>query len=233
MTDYIVKVGNFNESFIESAFNTELYFDHANCGYDDLKPNKGEVERTRRNYWGILNDAGQYTYDFSIIPSFGFLADSLPLVKNVELKLSFDRAPGNMGAIKWSDDALNLDTPIEISNCHAVTEWVTSPALRTYFDGIDSNPIVYKYEEAEVVVRALEKDDQNIRIDAIKGGNLPSYIFAGIIPQTSMVGDIDSCSTEFLQHGVVRFNLTIDGQSVNGYPIEVSNPSRVKKDKIR
>ena len=227
MTDYIVKIGNFNESFIESAFNTELYFDHANCGYDDLKPNKGEVERTRRNYWGILNDAGQYTYDFSIIPSFGFLADSLPLVKNVELKLSFDRAPGNMGAIKWSDDALNLDTPIEISNCHAVTEWVTSPALRTYFDGIDSNPIVYKYEEAEVVVRALEKDDQNIRIDAIKGGNLPSYIFAGIIPQTSMVGDINSCSTEFLQHGVVRFNLTIDGQSVNGYPIEVSNPSRV------
>ena len=229
MTDYIVKVGNFNQSCIESALNTELYFDSANCSYDDLHPNKAEVERTRRNYWGVLNDKGQYSYDFSIIPSFGFLADSLPLVKNVELKLSFDRANGNVGALKWSEETnlASLDTPLEITNCHAITEWVSSPSLRSFFDGIDLNPIVYKFEEAEVVVRTLEKDVDSIRIDAVKGGNLPSYIFAGIIPQTSLGGTLDSCSTEFNQHGVVRFNLTIDGQSVNGYPIEVSNPSRV------
>ena len=229
MTDYIVKVGNFNQNYITTGLNTELYFDNANCGYNDLNANHNTVEKNRRNYWGVANADGKYSYDFSIIPSFGFLADPLPLVKNVELKLSFDRANGNMGVIKWDENPNlpSLDNPLEILNCHAVTEWVTSSSMRSFFDGIDSNPIVYKYEEAEVVVRALDKDDKNLRIDAIKGGNLPSYIFAGIIPQSSMSGTLESCSTEFTQNGVIRFNFTIDGQSVNGYPIEISNPSRV------
>ena len=99
--------------------------------------------------------------------------------------------------------------------------------MRSFFDNIDSNPIVYKYEEAEVVVRCLDKDDKNLRIDAIKGGNLPSYLFAGIIPQEWFNGQIDTCSTEFTQHDVIRFNLTVDGQSVNGYPLEIGNHTRV------
>lgn len=229
MTDYIVKVGNFNQSYSESALNTELYFDIRNCSYDDLKANKDVINQSRRNCWGLQNDKGQYSYDFSIIPSFGFLGDSLPLVKNVELKLSFDRAVGNIGVLKWSDEAgiKSIDKPIEISNCHAVTELVSSPSMRSFFEDIEMNPIVYKFEEAEVIVRTLEKQVETLRIDAVKGGNLPSYIFAGIIPQTSLTGTLESCSTEFTQHGVTRFNFTIDGQSVNGYPIEVTHPSRV------
>ena len=85
MTDYIVKVGNFNQTFIDTAFNTELYFDGANCGYDDISKNETKILKARRDSWGVQNSAGAYRYDFSIIPTFGFLAGSLPLPKNIEL----------------------------------------------------------------------------------------------------------------------------------------------------
>ena len=227
LTDYLVKVGNFNQSYTSTALNTELYFDSANMDYEKLKANQNNVELSRREIWGdVVNNS--YRYDFSIIPSFGFLGSSTPLVKNIELKLSFDRAPGNVGAFKWTDAAKDMDKkPLEIINCHAVTEWISSPALRSYFDGIDDNPIIYKYEEAEIVIRALEKDDKNLRIEAIKGGNLPDYIFAGVIPQTALSGSLTECSTEFQQHDVISFNITVDGHSVNGYPMEVTNHTRV------
>lgn len=227
MTDYLIKVGNFNQSYTSTALNTELYFDAANMNHEKLLANKDDVANSRRSVWGdVVKNC--YRYDFSIIPSFGFLGSSTPLVKNVELKLSFDRAPGNLGVFKWLDDAENLDKkPLEIVNCHAITEWISSPALRSYFDGIDNNPIIYKYEEAEVIIRALEKNDKNLRVDAIKGGNLPDYIFAGIIPQTALTGTLTECSTDFQQHDVTSFNITVDGHSVNGYPLEVTNHTRV------
>ena len=233
LTDYIVKVGNFNQSFTSSGFNTELYFDGANCSHEDLTNgnNKEKTKYSRRAAWGLVSTNNTYRYDFSIIPSFGFLGSSLPLPKNVELKLSFDRANGNLGVIRLEEadagDISIYDSPLSISNCHAVTEYVSSPAMRTFFDGIDTNPIVYKFEEAELVVRGLDKDDTNLRIDAIKGGNLPSYLFAGIMSQACFNGKVDECSTEFTQQGVTRFNLTVDGQSVNGYPMEIANHTRV------
>ena len=225
-----MKVGNFNQSYTDSALNTELYFDGANCGHELLKKNEKQVLRSRRDAWGLPNDSGQYRYDFSIIPVFGFLGGSLPLAKNVELKLSFDRAIGKMGVIKMdaaAGETTAFDKPLAITNCHAVTEWISSPAIRSYFEDIDINPIVYEYEDIEVVIRSLEKNDKNLRVEAVKGGNLPTFLFAGIIPQSALAGNLDECSTEFTQQNVVRFNLTIDGQSVNGYPLEVANHSRV------
>ena len=195
-----------------------------------MKNNQTGVLKTRRDAWGVKNAAGAYRYDFSIIPSYGFLGSSLPLPKNVELKLSFDRANANLGVMKYDTDAADTaiyDKPLTITNCHAVTEYVSSPAMRSYFDDIDTNPIVYKYEEAEVVVRTLDKNDKNLRVDAIKGGNLPAYLFAGIMSQACFNGQLENCSTEFTQHGVTRFNITVDGQSVNGYPLEVRNHTRV------
>ena len=185
--------------------------------------------KNRRDSWGVLSASGKYRYDFSIIPVFGFLGGNLPLTKNVELKLSFDRAVGKLGVMAFDEAAVDtdFDKPLTIANCHAVTEWISSPAIRSYFEDIDFNPIVYEYEDIEVVIRSLEKDDKNLRVEAIKGGNLPDYLFAGIIPQTALAGNIDECSTEFTQQNVVRFNITIDGQSVNGYPLEIANHSRV------
>ena len=227
LTDYLVKIGNFDQFYIGSALNTELYFDDANMSYKDLAANKDNILQYRRNSFGVVKN-DKILYDFSIIPLFGFLGSSTPLVKNVELKLSFDRAPGNVSIIKWdAAKAKSLEKPFAIDNCHAITEYISSPELRSYFDGIDNNPIVYQYEESEVIIRTLEKNDKNLRIDAIKGGNLPSFIFAGIIPQENLTGSIDFCSTEFNQHDVISFNITVDGQSVNGYPIETRNYTRI------
>ena len=202
--------------------NTELNFDQANAGAAELELNHDKIERSRRLHWKKDDKNACYRYDFSIVPNFGFLGSSLPLVKNVELKLSFDRCSGNHALIKWDQAAKSVDEPLTIHNCHAITEWVSSASLESHFEQIDREPIVYKYEESEVIIRALDKDDTNLRIDAIRGGNLPTYLFAAIIPQDNLTGTIETCATEFEQCDVTEFNITIDGQSVNGYPVQAA-----------
>ena len=41
-----------------------------------------------------------------------------------------------------------------------------------------------------------------IRLDNIRGGNIPSYLFAGIIKTEAITGSFDLSSTDFAWHNV-------------------------------
>ena len=41
---------------------------------------------------------------------------------------------------------------IEIKDCHALTEYVSSVEIRDFFETIDVRPIVYEYESVDVPV---------------------------------------------------------------------------------
>ena len=182
------------------------------------------VSNRRANYVVKVEDnKTKYRYDFVLVPNIGFLADSTPLLNDCELKLSFDRAPGSTSLLrlKGTDDAPYL----EIKGCHAVTEWVSSPNMVEYFEKIDDNPIIYKFDEVEVLCKPLPMNDRIIRLDNIKRGDIPKYIFAGIIPTESLNGDELKSSTNFACHNVEELNLTLNGNSVNGYPISVESCS--------
>ena len=167
-------------------------------------------------------DGNVYRYEFIFTPCNGFLQSSEPLMKDCELKIRFERAPWNVAIQAISDNPEPI-TEIELKDVHAITEYISSPNLRTYFDKIDNNPIVYQYEESDAIVKTLPQNETEIRIDGIKGGNLPSYVFAGIIPQSSLLGDAKHSSTCFKAYGVKEFNLTLNGNSVNGFPMTIKN----------
>ena len=73
----------------------------------------------------------------------------------------------------------------------------------------------------------ISQDQKTVRINQIRSGNLPSHIFAGIIDSDALNGTVEKSSTGFQCHGVERFNISIDGTSVNGYPINVENGSPI------
>ena len=219
MSDYIHKVANYSCDSIQSMGNTEGYFDFYNTNHTTLKANANIVARRRK---GAHEEGDHFRYEFILSPCNGFLQNLEPLLKDCELKIRLERASWNVAVEAVSDAPVVMDN-IEIKDVYAISEYISSPKWRNYFDKIDGSPIMYKFQEYEAIVKSLPQNETEIRLDGIKGGNLPSYLFAGIIPQSSLNGDMEHSSTSFQSHGVKEINITLNGNSVNGYPLIIKN----------
>ena len=230
LNDYISKVGNYSIDQFNSSLTTELWFDEYNYGKATLDAagagTKALVEKMRRkSFPQVTKDGENYRrLDFSIIPDFGFLASSDPLAKNVELKLCFDRANAKQAIIDYESQANDehklLDNPWVIQDCYSIAEYISSPDLRQHYETIESSPLMYEFDDSEVLIRPLSPGETSIRIDAIHGGPIPSHLFAGIISTDQLAGSKDHTCTGFEQNNVKEFNININGHSVNGYPVK-------------
>ena len=223
-----MKIGNYTPNYIETAMNMEGTFDIHNKDASELKTDAKLIQMRRYGCNNARDSENNlvHQYEFVIIPNFGFLASADPLMKDCELKLSFDRSKGSIPLIDISTDAdADVIDGIEIIDCVAITEWISSPGLRDYFSSIDNTPIVYQYEEIDVNVISLPTNRSNFRLENVKGGNVPNYIFAGIIESEALNGNKTLCPTKFERHNVEEFNIMINGSSCNGYPITIKNGS--------
>ena len=137
------------------------------------------MRRNRRRN-GSSPEGDKFRYEFVLSPSNGFLQNLEPLVKDCELKLRFERSQWNVPIQAIKDDPVTMNA-IELKDIHAVTEYISSPHWRQYFDKINGSPIMYEYQESEAIIKTLPQNETEIRLDGVKGGNLPSYLFAAII----------------------------------------------------
>ena len=208
------KIGNFSVDTIGTSFQSEGYHDIWN-GDDAFLTNNGSVKAMRRT--GAPQTGSKYRYEFEFSPVNGFLSSPDLLLTNCELKLSFDRASVKHALIRLDESGSLSD--IEIKDCYALTEYISSGSIQNFFEKIQNEPIVYEYEDTEVLIKTLPTDDTTIRIDNIRGGNTPRYLFAGVIPTTQLQGDRSKSSTRFSQHDVTEFNILLNGNPVNGYPM--------------
>ena len=219
------KIGNFDTDYICSAFAGEGYADLWNLDASQLFAEQGQKIRDRRVEIGY-HDTGnnKFIFDFCVVPNTGFLGNPDLLLKDAELKLSFDRSNVEQVLMCKSDVWSGLgNVKIDIKNCYAITEYVSSPSLRTYFDSIDYTPLRYEYEDCEVFVKSIPQGETNLRYDNIRGGNTPSHMFVGFIESSALRGQHSQASTRFGPHGVEVFNITVNGNSVNGYPLHVKH----------
>ena len=221
LTDYIYKYGNYNGETIKTVLQNEGYYDMLNAAADVVTK---EFRSARQVQPALSGKDGKkrVKYFFAFLPSAGFLRDSQPLMKDCELKLKFDRAPSKVSFIKNKESTTEeFANFIEISDCYAQTEYISSPGLRRHFEKIETMPIKYEYDECQIYLKNIDLNCHTVRVTQFRGGNLPAYLFAGIIPSTSLTGNLDASSTGFQCHNVKEFNLTLDGSSVNGYPIAI------------
>ena len=224
MSDYIYKLGNFNTDYITSAFVSEGYCDFINCNAASLATSDGQNIVAVRERTAI-KAGGKSRYDFAFVPDVAFLSNADPLLKNCELKLRFDRADPGVALLKTAEGGVCSE--IEISDCYATTEYISSPELRNHFDKIETEPIIYKFEDVEVLVKSIPYNQTNIRFDNLRGGNTPSHIFAGIIKTDALDGNTDYSSSLFACYNVDEMNFSLNGNSVNGYPLTIKNGSSV------
>ena len=190
-----------------------------------LLSEKGESIVEKRQDKGF-HDTGakKHIYQFCIIPNTGFLGNPDLLLKDVELKLCFDRADPRQAILAADDQwANNPNFKLEIKDCFALTEYVSSPDLRSYFDSIDYAPLKYDYEDCEVIVKSIPQGDTVVRFDNLRGGNTPTHIFIGFIKSEALNGSHARASTRFSSHDIEYMNISLNGNSVNGYPMQIKH----------
>ena len=221
MTDYIYKKGNFDTSMIDSVYQSEGQFDQYNLTGAELALLEDELIVNPRRRGASLNEK-KWRYEFAFTPNFGFLASPEPLPNNCELKLSFARSDWKTSLIKYGT-VTETCTGLKIEDCYAISEYVSSPKMRDYFEQINYSPLTYTYDDCDVIIKSMPQSDTEIQFHNLRGGHCPKYVFAGLIPQANLNGNEGSSSTRFSNHNVEEFNIMFNGNSVNGYPIQVKN----------
>ena len=219
-------MGNYDGGLVNTGFIFEGYVDNFNCPSKDFSLEGGPTIVANRNYHRY-SVSGKKIYEFAVIPNMGFLGSPDLLVKNCELKLSFDRAPASLAVLKTDEPTEQLSNVLEIKDCFATTDYISSPDIREYFSTIENQPFIYHYDDVDVIIKNIPLGETDIRFDTLRGGNTPSYMFVGIIPQKSLMGDVEESSTGFRANMVSEMNITYNGNSVNGYPISITENSYI------
>ena len=173
MNDYIHKVTNYNADTIKSIGSTEGYFDFKNTNTATLSTQQSWINR-RRN--GSSPEGDKFRYEFVLSPSNGFLQNLEPLVKDCELKLRFERSQWNVPIQAIKDDPVAMNA-IELKDIYAVTEYISSPHWRQYFDKINGSPIMYEYQESEAIIKTLPQNETELPNHFKDDCTLMSYLY--------------------------------------------------------
>ena len=228
MCDFLAKYTNFSSSYIETMYK-------ATEGYTDIYSyeNHWEDKETAEAIVDVRRDqaakvGNNYVYEFIFTPNDSFLNSNKPLLPNVELKLSFDRLPAQFSSLhveKPVDDSVSpiKDTVLTLKKVYAVADYVSSTSLRHHFDTIEYQPITYDYDEIQATVKNLPTGEQYIRVHNITGGNTPDYVFCGVCPSSATNGSFAATSTAFRVNDVKKIDITLNGSSVNGYPLTIEH----------
>ena len=219
LNDWMLKYGNLNPDYINSVYEIEGYYDK--YVYDELSEDeKGQVLIHRRT--GIPSKGGKFLYEFIMTPNDSFLNENHPLPSGIELKLTFDRLQAQFSCLSESDLTLKGKT-LELKDAYAQVEYISSPILRSYFEQREYQPIVYAYDEISVLCKNVPTNEQYIRLDNIRGGNTPDYVFFGLVKSKCLNGSLECSSTNFRNNEIKEVNLTLNGNSCLGYPMRIQN----------
>lgn len=218
-------VGNFDTSYVESGLYSNGYFDLYNVGTAELLADKdGTIKKSRVSVVDNVADDDQI-YELQYAPGSGILNSSVPLLPGCEVKLSFDRANVQLGLIQKTFNETDIDKKLSLTNLYCRARYYSSPLLRKQFESIKEKDLHYYYDECSVYLKNLPKGETNIRLNNVFGGSTPSHIFCGIIRSEALTGDLTLSATRFERHFVKEVNLTLNGYSCSGFPVQNVNGS--------
>ena len=220
--------GNFAPNYLSSANYSMGYFDQWNVSTADITGNNSGVLSTvesPRLPFAKTSDENWHIFELLFRPPVGILNSSKPLLPKTDMVLSFDRAVSDLALISKTVNGENplANEVIPLENVFLRATYYSSPYLRNYFQTIEEKEISYKFDETQVIIKNIPQGLKNVRFSNIMGGNTPTYLFAGIIESAALIGNNQLSSTAFKQHKVLEFDLTIDGQSVQGFPVKTDN----------
>ena len=152
-----------------------------------------------------------------MIPTDGFLLDNKPLPPNQEMKLTLRRQNAKFSTLKILDASPDITDVLELKNCYAKVEYISSRHLREQLN--PERKVTYKYDDLNVIIRSLPKGERRVRVENLVGGNTPTHLFAGIIPSECIDGNNSSETISFKRNDLISFDLALNGSSCSGFPL--------------
>ena len=95
--------------------------------------------------------------------------------------------------------------------------------MRSAFETVNIKPLEYKYDECTVMCRTIPINEKYVRLENIRGGNCPDYIFFGLVNTAAFSGSFDFQSHNYENHNLKEVNLTLNGNSCHGFPLRMKN----------
>lgn len=206
--------------FLSNFAGLEGYFDIYHVE-DGTVNEKNSIRDFRRQ--GIPKIGKKYLYEFIISPNDAFLNENKVLPPGLELKLVFDRLKSDFSVFKLDGEDTLRGSVLELKDVYAQVEYISSPALRNYHDRLESMPLDFTYDDTTVMCKLLPQGETCIRIENLRGGNTPDYVFMGIIPTDALNGSSQLSSLKFETFGIQEVNITLNGNSCHGFPIKVTH----------
>ena len=218
MTDWVTKLGNYDNQCFQTMFaSLEGYYDLYN--YEDgNQKQKDQLKLFRRTC--IPKSGNNYVYELILSPNDAFLNDNKVLPPGVELKLVFDRLIADYSVVKIDGADTLSGKVLELKDVYAKVEYISSPALRNYHDRIQITPIEFQYDETSVMCKVLPQGESYMRLENIKGGNTPDFLFMGIIPTLALNGSTALSPIKFGSLGIKEINVTLNGNACHGFPLK-------------
>ena len=223
LNDWLMKYGNFSVEYVETLF-LEGYYDKYDFGQMDAKQKPSLIAHRRE---GIPKIGENYIYEFILTPSDPFLNENHPLPPGIELKLFFDRLTAENSVLKIGSEDPLKGKVLELKDVYAQVEYISSPILRHFFDQVDLKPIEYQYDECTVMCRSVPVNEQYIRLENLKGGNIPDFLFFGLVKTSALNGSASLSQYNFKNCELKEVNLTLNGNSCIGFPLKIQNNSPI------
>ena len=182
---------------------------------------------SNREHFADTSVTGKAQYQQILSLEGGILNCSQPLPNNTEVKLSFDRALASIALLykKFGDGVTQpteLDNKVlDLIDPYLEVEYVSSPYLRNFYAQIEERPITMRYDDCNVYMKTINKDQSMIRVNNVMGGLTPDYLFAGFVRTDALNGDFNLSSTCFHDIGIKEVCVTLNGMPVQGYPISM------------
>ena len=188
---------------------------------DGTQGEKISIRDYRRQ--GIPKVGKNYQYEFILTPNDSFLNENKVLPPGLELKLVFDRLKADFSVFKFDGEDSLKNQILDLKDVYAHVEYISSPALRNYHDRMQSSPLEFSYDDTTVMCKLLPQGESCIRIENLRGGNTPDFVFMGIIPTSALNGSTGLSSLKFENCDIEEVNLTLNGNSCHGFPVRVAN----------
>ena len=99
--------------------------------------------------------------------------------------------------------------------------------LRNIFDQMRTRPLEFQYDECTVICRSIPVNEQYVRLENLKGGNIPDYLFMAVVQTAALNGSSNLSPINFKNNGIKEINLTLNGNSCLGFPMRIQNDTPI------
>ena len=224
LSAYINSLLSYSKGTMQTGLKTLGIFDEINLQTTQI------AAMIRNHTWDTYlrrRKAVNNTFKYEIIMPIDntiFYSDDL-LPSGQRWSLSFERAETQYSTLLTVAGTVTskVDKVLALEDVYLMIPYVNDEKTNQLESNWIEKPISIGYDNYQMQRFTLESGTANIRLSNIINGKLPKLLLYGIMEESAYMGSFTECSTKFGKHNLTEIDMLLNGVSVQGMPIKMSN----------